>query len=201
MKKKILLLDLCGSLVKENTTFAFLERFDYVRRKSLIFISLYLIYKFTKFDLLRRWAIAKLKGVPKTILRKQAKIFVKECHYNDAVLNLIEEEDFDEIYIVSATLDFIAEEFYSELNYNGFYATCLDYLDSVATGKIKVDLLNNKENIINIISDVNKSFTMISDNFGDLNMMKKCDVAIAVANNKKAVDYWVRNGIEKIIKV
>ena len=63
MKKKILLLDLCGSLVKENTTFAFLERFDYVRRKSLIFISLYLIYKFTKFDLLRRWAIAKLKGV------------------------------------------------------------------------------------------------------------------------------------------
>ncbi len=203
-KYDIIFIDLCGTLVKENTTFDFLKKNNYINTKSSIYIFLRILYKLTKIDILRKYIIYRLKGVNKDILIEQAKKYSNNCQYNQEVLDIITLLSKDDTLkiLCTASLDFIAQSFSEKIDADNCYSTTLSYNDKVCNGFITDDLLDRKSSVIlKNHNTTKKKAIMISDNFGDFEL-KKYDIDfIAISYSEKACQKWLSLGVKKIIRL
>ena len=194
---KVIFCDICGTLFYSNTTFDFI---DYVvnSRKYLFFKKIFLNYCFRKInalfyhlfgvDLLKRLSIRFLKGLSKNELSVKAKEFYANylsSHRIAESFSLVNEyrNRGYYLYLVSATLDVIAESVGKGLNADVVLSSSL-YYDSkdVCTGKIKIDLFGRKwECLCKNDYDI-ESMLVITDDFSDLELIKQAQMVYIVTN-------------------
>lgn len=202
--RKILLVDICGTLYKENTTFVLLESMFpnelEFRKKILVKIINKLLLIIIGFDLVKYISIRKLKGFSKNELEIIAKKLIDtEFSLNDNVLNFIEckkQQDF-EIIFLSATIDPIASMIASKYDAK-FISSTLDYENEICTGKIRKDILLSKEREVNFADGM---YFMITDNRTDLRVCTLCDEFYGVASNSKDLEFWARKGAKDVFNI
>ena len=138
----IILIDICGTLFRSNTTFDFLDFWfkedlwyrgmRWVRRHKVFGFTNSICFRFFHVDLLRRYAISHLRGYSKSELRKMSAQFYKDnlsAVINDDVIKIIEEKRKQgcELMAVSATLDCMEEEICQRLNIPKRFSSMLEY--------------------------------------------------------------------------
>ena len=212
MSRKVLLLDLCGTLTNENTTFDFID-FIYKNDQSVKYISFLffkkniiirtlnkLFFSIFKIDIIRVFGVLFLKGCTTEFLNRKAIEYVKyrEHSINKKLITKIDEyvNDGYSVGIVSASLDFIVKAYCSYFKYDFFFSTELKYLDGISEGKITKDLLDNKREVISSIRISADNLVFISDNLGDLDAMLLCDDCIAISKSPKSDLFWNGQGVK-----
>jgi len=198
-----ILVDICGTLYKSNTTFDFLS--FYLKSKPYkvfriisrsIFWRILNKLLFSKFhiDLTRIIAVSFLRGSTINELKKAMEDFYMESLTHLKINSVLEVLEYyktagTQIILVSATLDFIAEKIASSLDIKQWYATELVYKNDVCVGRISRDLLNMKLPYLQT-QNVNPPFsTVLTDNFTDLDLVIEAKHAIIVTNNRN-LKYW-----------
>lgn len=212
--KKILLLDLCGTIYKSNTTFdflffylsgwrRFLFKYVFLNLASRVFCKF--VFKFSGFDLLRYLCIYLLKGETYSNLQKASLIFLRSLQMIEPVKDYLEKErsNFDDVIIISASLDFIVHSSALIHQADGFFSSELNYYFSnkICDGRFIKDIFLCKHNIIEERFS-GDSITFITDNYNDKGCIIFCNEFIAVVekNDKKAIDFWKSQGVSNVIK-
>lgn len=184
MSKKIVILDLCDTLVKGNTTFLFLDSYFrdvpsyqfYMKcKKNLVLRAFFKLLRKLSYDLNRRIAVKFLKGTARTDLYNYAKLMVeKDFEFNHDIIKIVKycQQQKIEIMILSASLDFIVEAVANNLNIN-WKGSELSYNNSACSGEIKNDLLFSKHKFIeNLKCNIDTDVFFISDNVEDAKIIK-----------------------------
>lgn len=202
--KRIVIVDICGTLFNSNTTFDFLDFF--LEEKSYIIfrkISKSLLWRtfnksiifFFGFDLTRTLALKYLKGKQKSELKMAMELFYHRLTdlKNENVFSIVNKLKLEfRVILASATLDFIAEKIALESDIKEYYSTELLYNDNgYCTGKICRDLLGNKLTILESARVFSPYYMTITDNFSDIDVLLKSDrkkIISSKANNK----YWLK---------
>jgi phosphoserine phosphatase len=213
-ENSIVFFDLCETLYDVNTTFSFLDFFfdNNKKYKFFRFISKlkvskllnYILIEFFHFDIIRTFAIRFLKNIsvselkyelPKYLdLIKEKKIEVS----NNLLLEAINSKS--EIYLISASLDFIVD-FFEKLNgFTGSVSTTLEVIDDRFTGLIKRDLLGNKDIEIKRILKKNKKSYFITDNLSDANCINIVDYFVVISK-KKNLSFWKNKNVSIIYEI
>lgn len=200
MNKKILFLDVCGTITPENTTYGF---FNSIQIKAPRLIAL--INKFTwnvfKFDISRRYLILKLNGIDYTSLRGMASKYINNIKYNQEVMDVVGayKNNGFEVILLTATLDFIADEIASKFNFDGVISSKLKYKSEFCCGNIEKDILDSKLKEVSCLMENEEIITaMISDNYGDIELMRLCDDSLGISYNRKASYFWCKNKIKEL---
>lgn len=211
--RKTLYLDVCGTLFDSNTTFDFFDFHFKGPKKYLVrFLRNFILCKalnklfltFFHIDLIRMVAIYLLRGERKSDLRIKAKEFIYSLKKNQSIFDFIEDNysDVDEVFLLSASLDFIVEEVCLFFNYSGFFSTTLLYdSNEICLGRMCNDLLLSKSSIIKEHSDSSYKI-FISDNFSDVTAAKYVNEFVPVVSKKHrhALDFWNKNGHSNAIE-
>lgn len=211
MKKIKLSIDLCDTLIKGNTTFIFLDSFlkddkkyllyKKIKKNILVRLILKILYKM-KLDLNRKIALRFISGQSKNVLISHLdSIFEKKLLFNNDILNVISvaKKNNIDIYIVSASLDFIVEYVSTKLELN-FVSSQLSYKDNICSGYLSNDLLFSKQNwFLSKFQDeitLRENLIYISDNIEDIPVLKKIKYGYGFYN-KKNTNTFIKNNIKK----
>lgn len=196
--RKILLIDICGTITVKNTTLDFITFLG----KKPNFLSIFvgrLAWRFFKNDYLRKKYIKTTYGMSCNELGLYAEKYVEQLELDRTILSFINKYRKDyELYFVTASLDVIASQLVDRLKICGYYASELNYIDGVSVGDLKIDLLDKKDSVLSSVLSDENYVTMISDNFGDYDIMKRCNDAWAVARDKEALKFWRAKSINVI---
>ena len=199
--RDVLFLDLCGTLVKENTTFDFFEKFVLPKKslffrflwRSRLFFLITLALRCTPFyfDFTKILCVYALKGYTRRELNNMAVSYVKELSFSPFLLSIINQyiaAGYMPV-IISASLDFIVSMVCEELGVPRFYSTELLYsIDGVCEGKMHVNLQGKKSVFIKKVEFRNSIF--ITDNFDDANCINLVNDFFAVCSTRQQVNHW-----------
>lgn len=182
MTEKILVVDLCGTIVRENTTHGLLvsPELPLLRRLWARFIlsrvAAYLASRISP-GAQRVLLINCLRGLSNVTLRNVATKYAKTALSRNArrtVLARIHHHKAQggRVLLASASLDFIVEAFALELASDGFVATELCYdANGVCRGKISRDATGCKlSRLREVIGEESFQFDAITDNPEDLDL-------------------------------
>lgn len=213
MKKKILILDICGTIYDSNTTFDFLDYYFSLKKNNkyrilLILKKIYfirklngIIYKLFNKDFLRIYGTSLLKNSEVEEVRKKTEIFCKEILENKKKKKIIEiieklKKNNYTIIIVSGTYDFIASAIADTLKIEFFYGSVLAKRDGYYLGKIEKDILLKKEEIVRKKKEENKEseLYLLTDNITDSNLLSYMKYSYIVINpkNKKFWNKYIK---------
>lgn len=211
--KKVALIDLDGTLTKDQTQGLFIK---YLRRNNLVTgLDLMMIYMW--FTLYKLGIVSNPKNALQFILKKfvnkDVSIINKhvENFYNDSFKNNLYDQSIDLsnklkdlgyfTILTSAAVQPIVQKFAEKLNFDHYISTELEIVNGMLTGRIsggehhglrKVHALvnyfeNNSINPTNIIS--------VSDHHSDIPLLKYARYAISVNPNRKLWKYSNKNNI------
>ena len=182
MTEKALVVDLCGTIVRENTTHGFLLYHEYplIRRLWARFVlSRVISFAISRISpgAQRRLLIRSLYGLPLARLHEMAMNYAETSlrkNARETVLTKIREQKIckGRVLLASASLDFIVEAFAAQLESDGFVATELCYdANGVCQGKINRDSTGCK---LSRLHEANLGkpfqFDAISDNPEDVDL-------------------------------
>lgn len=180
----ILIVDLCGTLIHENTTHGFIrwlalggwqgQLHRLAMNRMVGWIS-----TFSDHDLRRQMLIRGLKGVSKDNLYQQAGMYIRNALHknsNKAVLDAIVSAGArgDRIYLATATLDPVAYAVAEALNLDGFVSARLRYRQgTTCDGKLATDTTGNKWDYLaeRFSLTKNDSILFYTDNEEDIDVM------------------------------
>lgn len=199
-ERKIILLDICGTIYRSNTTFDFLDYFFANNIRYKLFCLLFrcrlarlvnkVIASLCKYDFLRVFSVKFLEGYTEQEIMQKAEYFcnkILEYKKQDKVIEIINLniDKQNRIIIVSATLDCVAFHVAKALGIDEHYASELEYRNNICTGKISNDLLDCK--LVKIREKgITPPFEMtISDNFTDIELMKHSKYSYIVSRVKR----------------
>jgi len=209
MQNKIIF-DICGTLYNSNTTMDFCEyRCDKKSKKIILKLSKTILakvinklsLKFFNFDLIRVLHVKSLKDLDINTLQKDANNFVEqylEKKKIDEVHNILKKYDKNDVILVSATIDPMAKAIAQKLGGLKYISTTLEYKEDKCLGKIKDDLLGNKQHYFK-----NQEIEfIITDNKSDLALCQMAKEVVIVSKNKN-IKFWENQDLKvsKIIKV
>ena len=182
---KIVVVDICGTLFRSNTTFDFLHWKFEQDRKYMLFYRIYnsLMWKIfnkicvicIRLDLTRKVGINFLKGYSKDVLREEVERFyesflsVRKNKQVFLLLDKLKEMEEVELFLASATLDVIGEVVSTHLSIPLLLSTELEYQNNICMGKIQKDTLGTKIKYLSNIVPIWKCFT---DDISDLPLIK-----------------------------
>lgn len=181
MNKKVIVIDLCGTLVSSNTRNDFIHwyhrRNHFVRLLNLGLLSLRRL-KIIGTETFDNLLLKSVRKVDAKQMCEAAKIFVDEIilhKLNHNVLNLVREYQRDAdvtVCVVSASLDFIVKEFAERLDFE-YLATAT----SLRSGRI---ICNTPCNGINKVHEIERRYGQrayitlaIGNSLGDLEMLRR----------------------------
>jgi len=206
---KIAAFDVCGTIYKSNTTFDFLKYYFQDNEKYTIFsrlintLPVILINKaFTflfKKDLVRLFATYFLKGERLPKVEAAAKDFVTRHLKGSFIMptvTLLKKYKYKGYWIllISGSYDFVVKYVAEEVDADDYFASVLSEKNGIMKGTYEEDLLNNKKKFIfSKYKDV-QELVFVTDNKGDLNLIKLADTAYIVAPQKK-IGFWIKQGI------
>ncbi|WPA92124.1 haloacid dehalogenase-like hydrolase [Providencia zhijiangensis] len=198
--RKILLLDICGTITKKNTTIDFIQSLGKDLHWSKVLYGR-ILWRLFKNDYLRRQYIKMLAGYSQDELSDLAEKYIENLELDDTILKYVSylnSANFHLIFI-SATLDNITSALSKKFNANGIISSKLEYENSICTGKLSRDVLDMKEKHIesDIINPKNLT-CLITDNYGDYALSKKCTITFAVSRSKKSDMYWLNKEVNLI---
>ena len=190
--KRVYIFDICGTLYNSNTTFDFLEYFlshanTFYRKYSTLrktFIWRLVNKFFIKFfhkDLTRIIALHFLEGRSCDELKNAAESFYNDFLFTRQNIEIIEDlktlskNPQNKVIILSATLDFIANTIARHLGCQYCYSSQLVYDKNICQGKLYVDLLGKKLEII--FKNFKGTFAAVyTDDFSDLPLLSLAKV-------------------------
>ena len=194
----IVLVDICGTLFKSNTTFDFLYYIFSERRSYLLYRRLYLsitwkllnrvLLVLFGIDLTRLIALHFLEGFSRDELIRKAEKFYDETlrrRENREVLEAVKGECADSnkrVILLSATIDVMAEVIASKIGCKEYYSTLLEYKDNICTGRMRKDLLGKKVQEVKRLGMEQQIDTVYTDDLSDIPVL-------ALARNKNIVVY------------
>lgn len=191
-----ILIDICGTLFRSNTTFDFLDfwfkkeswyqKMKRLRRYKVVGFANSIFFRLFHVDIMRNYAISHLKGYSKTDLQKMSTRFYVDylsTVINNDVVGIIEEKRKNgyELIAVSATLDCIADEICQKLNIPKHFSSTLDFnRDGKCTGRLKKDWLACK--LVNLQEEgLNPPYDfVITDNFSDIDIIKNSNFSYLI---------------------
>ncbi|ASV56071.1 hypothetical protein LJPFL01_2708 [Lelliottia jeotgali] len=202
--RKVIFLDLCGTLVKENTTFDFFNK-HILPKQKLIYK---LIWKFkiaqiiTKscsimsfnFDLTKQFCLFMMKDYSLNELKQEADCYTKSLNWRYDILRKVDilRRDGYEPIVVSASLSFIVKSVCEYLKISTYYGSELAIQNGCSAGYLKLDLQGNKNDII--ASVICSKSIFYTDNIDDLACKDIVNYFIAVTTTRN-VAYWKDNGV------
>ena len=195
-----ILVDICWTLYRSNTTFDFLDAI--ISKKSYRLLRAFfktkvgyrgniLLYRLTRTDWQRRLAVRYLKGMSQAELAAKAETFVANLEQTkriEASFDILSRQQAP-IVILSGTLDCIAKAVGNRLHAQEIYSSALEYRNGVCTGKLKEDILLSKKKYIGI-----DRFTILTDNTTDLDLVKQAEQAFIVCYSNK--DWWEKQHLQ-----
>lgn len=186
---QIYIFDICGTLYHSNTTFDFLEyflkdtsiyyRYYNILRKTIVWrLFNKVAINLLRMDITRIIALRFLKGYSYDELKNAAQFFYNKYlipHQNTKVIDSLKSlssDSHNNIIIVSATLDFIADVISRHIPCQSCYSSQLAYRDDICQGKLSIDLLGKKLEIK--FKDFSGNFKAVyTDDFSDLPLLGK----------------------------
>lgn len=194
MKNKKIIFDLCGTIVKSNTTFDFIKYYHKTKKNHFHFFYMSLLTSFLgkifhrifKFSM-RKAALKTIRGIPLDQLEKTAKKFSEitlKNQKNDIVIkifNFYNNKNCYDIIIASASISPVVQAFSERLNIP-FVSTILETKDNNVTGNIRYDMKGNK--LASFMSD--DIYLVVTDNFDDLPLIRNSEKAIIITKKKHA---------------
>lgn len=217
MYENVFLIDICGTMFRSNTTFDFI-RYYYgsnwrVKFWGTLLYRMYnrLMFHFFCRDPLRNNLIGMLKGEKEVHLKFMADMFCKNILKKKENLNVIriikeKKKEGSVPVIVSATIDVIAQAVASNYNIPFCFFTELEYdKGRTCLGRIKNDLLSNKEKALKKAA-INPPYAcIITDNYSDSDLINNSLTAylISKGNKNKWSSFIKKEKLEqcKIVKV
>ena len=170
----LLIVDLCGTIIVENTTNAFLDR--WLLKQG---------WRHTLRRLLggkRPVSVLALRGIPKAHLYEQAELYVENrlsTLFNPAPLDAIRQAQRrgTPVYLATASLDPIAAAVAKQLRLNGVVCSRLGYdRRGRCTGLFASDVTGRKLQHLRRIIPENllRNATVYTDNREDLDLLRIC---------------------------
>lgn len=186
--KKILVVDLCGTVVYENTTQGFLRQarlplpWRMLADLLLSRISTFPAHRFDCEQLHRKALIACLRGLPRFDLLRQAEEYARSALSSRARLDVLRrikaaQDEGVRVVLASASLDFIVEGFAKALFAESAVSTRLMYrADDRCVGRIAVDSTGRKLVLLNeYVKSSEFGFDVITDNAEDTDLMQAAE--------------------------
>ena len=192
--QKTYLADICWTLYKSNTTQDFIDfvvsdptylRLRRMYRHRLFRRALHVWFRLTGTDPWRRYVVSRLQGMSRKQLRDSSEAFIHSLENKKVkeVWKLLDKAD--EIVLVSSTLGPVAQAVAKQMPVPPVMVTAsgLEYENEIFTGHIADDKLKCK------LTDEQlsqwKPFTVITDNFTDLNIIAQAEEAYIVTYNNR----------------
>jgi hypothetical protein len=193
---EVLVVDLCGTLILENTTR------EFVRSLRLSFSATFLrafalsrvaaiLSNLAGRDLSRPLLIRCLRGHSKSGVEAAARDYVHRAlaeKNNHRLLLEIHEAKLEhrQVYLATASLAAIAIAVVQELQLDGYVASDLAYqADDICTGQLALDATNNKWNLL--LSRFpwfrDAHMTVVTDNPEDDDLMRHASVAYRIVGD------------------
>lgn len=193
-----LVVDLCGTLITENTTHAFLRGLS-LRGTARFCSALGLSPAISWWDGVtgrssgRGLQVFGLKGLSRTLLYEEGSKYVRsrlQTHANSKVLEAVREAQRRSVfvYLATATLDPIADAVVKELSLTDMVCSRLDYdRDGICSGRLAVDLLGQKWHALShLIPSHDRELVVYTDNPDDTDLMEQASHVYYIGN-KEAV--------------
>jgi len=201
--------DICGTLYDSNTTMDFCEYRVSGKNKTILKLSKTILgkvinkilVKLFDYDYIRILHIKTLKGLKATEIESDANNFVEKYLENKkikGVHEILKNYNKEDIILVSATIEPVAKAIAKKLASLNYLATTLEYHEDKCLGKIKDDLLGNKQHYFK-----NQEIEfIITDNKSDLALCQMAKEVVIVSKNKN-IKFWENQDLKvsKIIKV
>jgi phosphoserine phosphatase len=197
-KKKFVIVDICGTLYDSNTTFDFLDNyvqsgyyhvFRKIAKTYLGRVINALFWRICRVDIMRVFAFRFIQGHDRAVLLHAVDVFYENQlldKKHKEIFNIIEEYKNQqyEIIIASATMDIMGETVAGKNDIQIFFSTILEYQDGVCTGRMLLDLLGRKLEILGKNGIIPPFPIVITDNTSDINLIKNATYSYIVLNNK-----------------
>lgn len=210
----LFVIDICGTIFRSNTTFDFIrywfsetpwyKRMQLIRHFRIVGFLNAKIHKWFHIDIIRKYAISKLKGYTNLQLSKMTTEFYDgylSMEINEKVIELIEKkrQEGAKLIIISATLDCISKEVAKRLNIEIQYSSEMAYKDGICQGKLKRDLLASKLWMLHSLGLDNFNYEVITDDYSDSDIISKAKHVYLVQYTNKS-NKWARYLNENILK-
>ena len=180
-----LVVDLCGTLITENTTHAFLRWLSLrgaARFYSGVGLSpaVSLLDSKTGWNIARRLQVFSTQGMSRALLYEEGLEYVRnrlKTHVNARVLGDIREAQRRSVpvYLATSTLDPIADAVFKELELTNMVCSQLEFDSSgICTGRLALDLLGKKWRALSrLVSDEDRELVVYTDNPEDTDLMEQ----------------------------
>lgn len=214
--QKIVVVDICGTLFRSNTTFDFLRWlffedkcyriFDRLVKLKLVSFANYWLFRIFRADVIRVLALRFLKGFSRERLLELSSIFYDdflEKKRNQEIIDRVsvyQNAAGNRVLLASATVDFVAQTISEKFGINEFYSTNLNYIDGVCQGSINNDLLGCKLNFLNDKLNCSNFECVITDNFSDVDIITHSNHSILIqytSTRKKWQSVLSKNILDK----
>jgi phosphoserine phosphatase len=209
---KVLFVDLCHTLVPENTTTGFIEfllgdiksshiiSFKSSFTMRLLSKALFVLFKY---DLIRTIYLYKLKGLTKEEIYSAAESYVSTLNFNRVILAEIEgyKKRGYKVLLLSASIDPVVSSVCSHLNISTYESSKLSYNEQVSTGGLARDLLDAKLGCLVEYAGSNKKIAFITDNHGDYSCINHVDDFIAVIPCGFSASFWNNKSVSRLIRL
>lgn len=201
---KVVFLDLCGTLVKENTTFDFFNKVILPQESFLLralwksrFVQLVtkiLSVCHIKYDLTKKSCLLIMRGYTEDELRNLAKSYMSTLTWRNEILFKVEKlvQHGYKPVIVSASLPFLVEVVSNHLMIDTYISSEMEYKDGIFTGRLLTDLQGNKLDVL--VNKKGDKSIFITDNQDDIICKDVVNYFIAVTNAKNYL-YWRENKV------
>ncbi|MBZ5641216.1 MAG: haloacid dehalogenase-like hydrolase [Acidobacteriia bacterium] len=180
-----LIIDLCGTLICEDTTRGFLRRLPLrnwrrVLRRVGFTRSLAILSRFARRDIARNVLVFVTRGFHQDYLYGQAAAYVQERlarASNFSVRDAITRAQIagTSVYLATASLDMVASAVVDQLRLDGMVCSRLGYDDrGICNGRFSVDVTGKKWDYLNaeIPSDGLRAPTVYTDNPEDFDLIR-----------------------------
>ena len=201
--------DICGTLYKVNTSYSFLayyfQRNNRIKAgyfRLLLSLPAKVLWKIAgavmDMEWLRKHLLRLLKGENEEKVMAEAKVFVREVLPKFKNKNAWDRIASDRpVILVSATLSPVAKAIAEEIGAEAFFATQMEVVDGVFTGRIAADARNQKLELLSVsdyypyLSDS----TFMTDNKEDLPLLKAVKEAIVIADIPAHQRFWSKQQV------
>jgi len=202
---RIAVFDVCDTLYRANTSFAFLDSYFSNNRKYRLFRRLsrslpgklisYPFFRWMKFDLVRILATRFLAGEDVRKIENVSREFVfnqlvtKINPETETLLRELKEKGY-KIVLMSGSFGFIVSHVTAYFDADDFFASELASSGGRLTGKFRADQLYTKKGRLESVYPQIEELVVVSDNKTDLELLKMADEAYIVCNKKRDLVFW-----------
>ena len=210
---KILVVDLCNTIYKSNTTQDFFsyvfksdERYKKIKRKNSNIgfkIVNKLSNKILKYDMSRALITKILKDKTDIEIENLVSNFINEFLEQKKITGVHDLiSDYKnkgyKVIIMSASYGFIVKAVVEKLSLDGYISSEAEIIDKKFTGKVSSDILYTKFKVFKSKYVDYTNLIMITDNETDYDFVKKTDKSYIVINNNNKM-FWKNKKEDKFI--